>query len=55
VRESIRRSETTLGPWPVEVSIGSSIIDDQQLDVDVLIRQADDDMYTRRRARRALT
>ncbi|MDP1876310.1 MAG: GGDEF domain-containing protein [Actinomycetota bacterium] len=51
VRESIRRSRAALGTWPLEVSIGSAIVDDQHLDVDALIRRADHDMYSRRRAR----
>jgi diguanylate cyclase (GGDEF)-like protein len=53
VRASIARSEFASGPWPVEVSVGSAIIGEQHPDVNALIRRADDDMYTRRRARRS--
>lgn len=51
VRDNVRRSRAALGPWPLEVSVGTAIVDDQHLDVDALVRQADHDMYTRRRAR----
>ncbi len=52
VRDSIRHREASLGPRPVEVSVGSAVVGEHHPDVDALIRQADHDMYTRRRARR---
>jgi diguanylate cyclase (GGDEF)-like protein len=52
VRDIIERKRSGFGPWPVQVSVGSAIVGDEHPDVHALIRQADDDMYRRRRAHR---
>jgi diguanylate cyclase (GGDEF)-like protein len=41
------------GKWAGGISVGVAISDLAEIDIEALIRQADADMYTRRRARRA--
>ncbi|MDI1289025.1 MAG: GGDEF domain-containing protein [bacterium] len=53
VRDCIESGETALGSWPVEFSVGSAMLGDRHAGVEALILEADHDMYTRRRSRRA--
>ncbi len=48
VRQSLeRRAEAERG-WPIEVSVGCSVTDGKQWEIDALIERADHDMYARR-------